>query len=190
MRVCVCTNESVSCCGNGLGWMCFQRERENLTTAFYRVGWWWEISAVVHHGAFFCFFLEGTELSEVERFLSILICISVFFADILWPVLCGSQPLQEAAHLHGEDHWFVQGQETTRSASARLCHHRFGLQVHVARYVCLQFCFFGQFIFWLSLGRQGNNKKRENIKAAFCLFACSFWGNVKPGHIWWRWSPG
>ena len=33
--------------------------------------------------------------------LSILICI---FSDILWPVLCGSQPLQEAAHLHGEDH--------------------------------------------------------------------------------------
>jgi hypothetical protein len=25
MRVCVCTNESVSCCGNGLGWLCFQQ---------------------------------------------------------------------------------------------------------------------------------------------------------------------
>ena len=115
--------------------------------------------------------------------LSILICI---FSDILWPVLCGSQTLQEAAHLHGEDHWFVQGQETTRSASARLRHHRFGLQVHVARYVVVVVVV-GSFIFWLSLGRQG--KKRENIKAAL-PFACSFWGNVKPGHIWWRWSPG
>lgn len=27
-----------------------------------------------------------------------------FDTDILWPVLRGSQPLQEAAHLHGEDH--------------------------------------------------------------------------------------
>ena len=189
MRVCVCTNESVSCCGNGLGWMCFQRE--NLTTAFYRVGWW-EISAVVHHGAIKFFFFFVSSLKELNflklrdfsvGILSILICI---FSDILWPVLCGSQPLQEAAHLHGEDHWFVQGQETTRSASARLRHHRFGLQVHVARYVVVVVVV-GSFIFWLSLGRQG--KKRENIKTAL-PFACSFWGNVKPGHIWWRWSPG
>lgn len=160
---------------------CAFRERENLTTAFYRVGWW-EISAVVHHGAmkfFFRFlFLPWRNWTFWSwGILSILICI--FFSDILWPVLCGSQPLQEAAHLHGEDHWFVQGQETTRSASARLRHHRFGLQVHVARYVCLQFFFWaslvvvlvGSLIFWLSLGRQENNKKQKKRKHQGCL-AC------------------
>ena len=50
-------------------------------------------------------------------------------ADILGPLLRSGEPVQEAAHLHREDHRAVQGQEAHRGPSARFRNHRLRLQV-------------------------------------------------------------
>merc|ERR1719370_2140393 len=42
---------------------------------------------------------------------------------LLWPFLRGGEPLQTAAHLHGEDHRDLQGEEKARGATPCLCHH-------------------------------------------------------------------
>lgn len=44
------------------------------------------------------------------------------FADILWPLLRGNQPLQATAHLLGENRRHVQGQEAARDAAPHLRH--------------------------------------------------------------------
>ena len=59
----------------------------------------------------------------------------IYCADVLGPVLRCGQPVQEAAHLHGEGDRLVQGQETPRGAAPCLRHHRLGLPEHAPRYV-------------------------------------------------------
>lgn len=54
-------------------------------------------------------------------------------ADVLGSLLRGGEPLQDAAHLLGEDHRDVQGQEASRGAAAHLLHHGQRLQEHDAR---------------------------------------------------------
>lgn len=55
------------------------------------------------------------------------------FSDVLRPVLCGGEPLQNAAHLLREDHWYVQREETTWSPPSYLLDRRQCLQEHDAR---------------------------------------------------------
>ena len=49
--------------------------------------------------------------------------------DLLRALLCGCQPVQAAAHIHGEDHRDLQGEEAARGSSPRVRHHRHRLQV-------------------------------------------------------------
>lgn len=49
-------------------------------------------------------------------------CTSCSLADLLWPLLRGGEPIQNAAHLLREDHRDVQRKETTRSPPSYLLH--------------------------------------------------------------------
>lgn len=49
--------------------------------------------------------------------------------DVFGSFLCGTQSVQDVAHLHGEDNRTVQRQEATRNASARVCHSGQGLSI-------------------------------------------------------------
>ena len=73
-------------------------------------------------------------LSHAFHLLSVLELYPVF--QLWWRgCACGTADGHgEADYQHGEEHWFVQGQEATRSASAHFCHHRFNLQVHATMY--------------------------------------------------------
>ena len=51
------------------------------------------------------------------------------FPDLFRPLLRSGEPLQEAPHLHREDHRGLQGQEEARGPAPRLRHHRHCLQV-------------------------------------------------------------
>ena len=75
---------------------------------------------------------EASVLHNIkERYYSGLIYVSFsifshltqFTPDLLWPFLRGGEPLQAAAHLHGEDHRDLQGEEKARGATPCLCHH-------------------------------------------------------------------
>ena len=57
------------------------------------------------------------------------------FSDILWAVLCCSQPIQKASNLHRKSNRIVQREETPWSPAPRLCNHRLSLQKYAARYV-------------------------------------------------------
>lgn len=63
------------------------------------------------------------------RILHLLASVS----DLLWSLLRRRQPVQTTAHLHGECHRAVQGQEAARSTTSRICHHRHGLPEYAAR---------------------------------------------------------
>jgi hypothetical protein len=85
----------------------FITERENLMT-------------FVHHHGKPKFYFSTKDKLKTKFFLNkanweILLVIRIInhiylkiswflYTDILWPVLRGSQPLQETAHLQGEDH--------------------------------------------------------------------------------------
>ena len=62
-----------------------------------------------------------------------MLLISILFfpniSDVFWFILCRSQSLRQIAYLYRKDHWIVQRQKTPWSASSRICHHRYSLQV-------------------------------------------------------------
>ena len=55
-----------------------------------------------------------------------------FPLDLLWAVLCGSQPLPDAAHLHSKGGPDVPWKEEDRNATSHLLHLRQRLQRHAA----------------------------------------------------------
>ena len=59
-------------------------------------------------------------------------CVGVLLADLLWPVLCGYQPIPPPAHLRDERRTEIQGQEEERGAASSLQHCWQRLQQHVA----------------------------------------------------------
>ena len=68
-------------------------------------------------------------LIYVSSFLKSRICQKFIFKDLFRTFLRCGQPLQEATHLHWENHWNIQGEEKTRGSSSCLRHHRHCLQV-------------------------------------------------------------
>lgn len=62
------------------------------------------------------------------------VSLACSLTDILRPVLCGHQPLQEPAHLFREHHWDVQREEEARDASTHLCHLWVSIPLHASRY--------------------------------------------------------
>lgn len=78
---------------------------------------------------------KQTKAPAVEQMCEVYLKRLLTPADVLGPVLRGGEPLQDAAHLLGEDHRDVQGQEAPRGAAAHLLHHRQRLQEHDARCV-------------------------------------------------------
>lgn len=59
---------------------------------------------------------------------------SVLIADLLWPLLCGNQPLQEPTYLLWEHHWDVQGEKEAWDASTHLRHLWVSIPLHASRY--------------------------------------------------------
>jgi hypothetical protein len=62
------------------------------------------------------------------------IFIRILLSDVFGSLLRGRQSVQKTADLHGEDHGTLQGDKTARSTAARFRHHRYRLQIDVARY--------------------------------------------------------
>ena len=54
-------------------------------------------------------------------------------AELLKAVLRGGEPVLMPAHILREGERHVQGQEASRHAPARLCHHRHGIPLHATR---------------------------------------------------------
>lgn len=79
------------------------------------------------------------------------VCFVCLITDILWPVLCGYQPLQEPAHLFRKHHWDVQREEEARDASTHLCHLWVSIPLHASRYVFLKWTFYLAYIKLLTI---------------------------------------
>lgn len=109
-----------------------------------KCGWWEFIVPVSSHGSSYVFiFLDDIVTLMLSCSLSLFltvysfpmfVCFICLITDILWPVLCGYQPLQEPAHLFREHHWDVQREEEARDASTHLCHLWVSIPLHASRY--------------------------------------------------------
>lgn len=64
------------------------------------------------------------------------------FTDIFRSILCCCQPLQETTYLHRQSHRTLQRKEAPWSATSCICHHRFSIQKHVARWVFCLVCIY------------------------------------------------
>ena len=67
--------------------------------------------------------------NSTPTMITVYACLTVYilvsfppWLDLLWPLLCGRQPLQEAPHLHTQGGGHVQGQEEVRDATSHLLH--------------------------------------------------------------------
>ena len=55
--------------------------------------------------------------------------------DLLRPLLCGCEPLQDATHLHSKSGWHVPRKEKDRDAPTHLLYHWQCLQGHASGYI-------------------------------------------------------
>lgn len=56
---------------------------------------------------------QSSHFQRARTVLNALLSRGVFSLDVLWPLLRGGEPLQNAANLLGEDHRHVQREEKT-----------------------------------------------------------------------------
>lgn len=73
------------------------------------------------------------------QFLILLLFYILFtflsIVDILRPVLCSCQPIQETSHLHWESYRTLQRQKAPWGTSTCFCYHRHSIQEHASRCV-------------------------------------------------------
>ena len=193
--VCVCTNESVSCCGNGLGWMCFQRERESHDR-FLQGRMMRDLSrrSSRRNEIFFSFFVSSLkELNFLKLRDFIDFNLYLFFRHTLACFVWQSTPTRGCP--------FTRRRSLicTRARNDTKCLRTSSPSPIRLTGPCCKVCvstvfFLGQFsssTSWLlnilavfGSPRKQQKTKKEKTSRLPCLFACSFWGNVKPGHIW------